>query len=232
MSKILTIPKPCSEDWNKMTPTQKGAYCKSCQKEVVDFTTMSKTILAQKLSKGNNLCGRFKANQLNTPLPSIARSRFQRNMALLGYTSLLAIGSPLAAQEVPFQQTYQVEEAIIFGVVIPELSSNDPITIKGNVGDSYNPLPGATVSIKGTQIKTQTDFDGNFLISLPRQFPDKNATLIISSLGYMTIEKVISIETGFVQVACTELEEDIMGELVIVRKQNIFRRFLNLFRKK
>ncbi len=232
MSKILTIPKPCSEDWNKMTPTQKGAYCKSCQKEVVDFTTTSKIILAQKLSKGNNLCGRFKANQLNTPLPSVSRSKFQRNMALLGYTSILAIGSPLAAQEVPSQQTHQVEEDIILSMVIPELPSNDPITIKGNIVDSYSPLPGATVSIKGTQIKTQTDFDGNFLISLPGQFPDKEATLVISSLGYITIEKAVSIETGFEQVACTELEEDIMGELVIVREQNIFRRFLNLFRKK
>ncbi|WP_420321085.1 carboxypeptidase-like regulatory domain-containing protein [Flagellimonas sp.] len=232
MSKILTIPKPCSENWKKMTPTQKGAFCQSCKKEVIDFTNTPKIVLAKKLSNGNNLCGRFKSSQLNTPLPSVTRSMFQRNMVLLGYTSLLAIGTPLAAQETPTNTTHQVEEDIILGMIIPAPTTpNDSITIKGNVGDYRDPLPGAVVSIKGTDIRTQTDFDGNFSISLPKKFPDKKATLAISYIGYQTIEKVVPLETKFIEITCTELEEELMGEVVIVRKQNIFNRFLNLFRK-
>ena len=36
----LAIPKPCHEDWSKMTPNAKGRFCKSCVKTVVDFTEM------------------------------------------------------------------------------------------------------------------------------------------------------------------------------------------------
>ena len=42
------------------------------------------------------------------------------------------------------------------------------------------PLPGATVLVKGTKIGTQTDFDGNFKISVP----DFSKVLTISYLGF------------------------------------------------
>ena len=32
------IKEPCHEDWSKMTRTEKGAFCQSCAKEVIDFT--------------------------------------------------------------------------------------------------------------------------------------------------------------------------------------------------
>ncbi|WP_298793126.1 carboxypeptidase-like regulatory domain-containing protein [uncultured Allomuricauda sp.] len=232
MSKILTIPEPCSENWSAMTPTQKGAFCKSCQKEVIDFTKTSNVVLSQKLSNGNKLCGRFKSTQLNTPLPSITQSNFQRNAALLGYVSLLTIGTPLAAQEISPNTTHVIQEEIIMGRIIPQAVAADSVTIKGNVMDSEYPLPGAIVAVKGTEFKTQTDFDGNFLIALEKKSSYKETTLVISYIGYQTIEKVVPLQTNFVEITCTELEEDIMGELVIVRRQNIFNRFLNLFRKK
>lgn len=37
----LYIPKPCHEDWNKMTPTQQGKFCGSCNKQVIDFSLMN-----------------------------------------------------------------------------------------------------------------------------------------------------------------------------------------------
>ncbi|MEO9513033.1 MAG: carboxypeptidase-like regulatory domain-containing protein [Flavobacteriaceae bacterium] len=232
MSTILTIPKPCSENWNKMTPTQKGAYCKNCQKEVIDFTKTPKIVLAKKLSKGSNLCGRFKSEQLNFPLPSISRSAFQRNVAALGFTSLLVITNPLAAQENVPIEGFQKEQHIIMGRITPESTYSQAITINGVVSDGELPIPGTNVSIKGTQIGTKTDFDGNFSISLSNTYRDSQVTLLISSLGFQPVEKKINLSTNFVTITCSELEEDILGELVIVRKQNIFRRFFNLFRRK
>ncbi|WP_237561819.1 carboxypeptidase-like regulatory domain-containing protein [Flagellimonas algicola] len=46
------------------------------------------------------------------------------------------------------------------------------------------PLPGAIVLVKGTKIGTQTDFDGNFNISVP----DSLNTLTISYIGFKTQE--------------------------------------------
>ncbi|HEX7906204.1 MAG TPA: hypothetical protein VF487_20160, partial [Chitinophagaceae bacterium] len=69
-SKIqLTIPEPCHENWNKMTPVEKGRFCHSCQKPVIDFSTMSDREVAQyfKQSTGS-VCGRFMQDQLEREL--------------------------------------------------------------------------------------------------------------------------------------------------------------------
>ncbi|MBN4072576.1 hypothetical protein JYT74_00920 [Crocinitomix catalasitica] len=39
--KKVSIPDPCHEDWDKMTPTEKGTFCGKCQIDVIDFTTKS-----------------------------------------------------------------------------------------------------------------------------------------------------------------------------------------------
>lgn len=63
----ISIPKPCHEDWNKMTPNEKGSFCGKCCKTVVDFTNKSPeeirtTLLAE---NGKKVCGRFMSNQLD-----------------------------------------------------------------------------------------------------------------------------------------------------------------------
>ena len=64
----ITIPKPCHEDWNKMTPDAKGAFCKMCCKSVHDFTKKTageiKKILLEEINAGKKVCGRFNSNQL------------------------------------------------------------------------------------------------------------------------------------------------------------------------
>lgn len=61
----LSIPKPCHEDWDKMTTADKGRFCGSCQKDVIDFTSMSEGQLIAffKKPKGS-VCGRFRNDQL------------------------------------------------------------------------------------------------------------------------------------------------------------------------
>lgn len=233
MSYKITIPQPCSENWNTMNSTQKGAFCKSCEKEVIDFTHTSPYALSKKLEQGENICGRFKPEQLDTPLPSISQNQWKRNTIALGFTSLLAVVAPLAAQEKPIQPIHTVETplTVMGGLSIASIIT-DSITITGNVNDmGVLGLAGASIIIKGTKIGAQADFDGNFTLSLNNFFRDSEITLIISYIGFKTIEKSINLNTDFVALTLTELEEDIMGELVIIRKQNIFSRIGNLFRK-
>jgi len=38
---MISIPDPCSEDFTKMTPTERGAFCSKCQIDTFDFRNVS-----------------------------------------------------------------------------------------------------------------------------------------------------------------------------------------------
>jgi hypothetical protein len=63
----ISIPEPCHEDWDKMTPDQTGRYCSSCAKGVVDFTSKSKEEIQAFFiqNQGKKVCGRLSKEQLN-----------------------------------------------------------------------------------------------------------------------------------------------------------------------
>src|SRR5215208_6759999 len=72
----LQIPTPCHENWDNMSPVEKGRFCDSCQKQVVDFSNMSDREIAvffKKPSTGS-VCGRFMHDQLDRDI-EIPRKR-------------------------------------------------------------------------------------------------------------------------------------------------------------
>jgi hypothetical protein len=64
----ISIPEPCSEDWNEMTPNKNGRFCMSCSKTVVDFSSMLPEEIQQYIlsNQGNKICGKFKKSQLDS----------------------------------------------------------------------------------------------------------------------------------------------------------------------
>lgn len=36
----IDIPEPCNEDWDRMTPAERGRFCSKCQKKVHDLSAM------------------------------------------------------------------------------------------------------------------------------------------------------------------------------------------------
>lgn len=74
---------------------------------------------------------------------------------------------------------------LLFMLLFPAFMYGQGLTVSGTVLDTYNMgVPGAAVVEKGTTNGTVTDFDGNFTLSLT----NKNATLVISFIGYKTQE--------------------------------------------
>lgn len=65
----ITILKPCHENWDLMTPTEKGRFCAVCTKVVRDFTECSDEEIISEISNSTEIiCGNFKTNQLNRNL--------------------------------------------------------------------------------------------------------------------------------------------------------------------
>ena len=66
----VTIPEPCSEDWNEMTPKERGRLCDKCCKVVVDFTEKTTEQIIDFISgqNGSRVCGRFRAEQVTVPV--------------------------------------------------------------------------------------------------------------------------------------------------------------------
>lgn len=158
----IAIPKPCHENWQDMTPTEKGRFCASCKKEVQDFTKLNdKTLLL--LKKDKNICGRFLASQTNRDLVVPKEKSSLWVAAGAAVVSFIGLGNYEAvAQEThPTEQhaTQKSEEAD----KIDEYSESRRIT--GIVTDTSNTvLPGVTVKNLSTKAQTQCDYDGIFTI--------------------------------------------------------------------
>jgi TonB-linked SusC/RagA family outer membrane protein len=85
--------------------------------------------------------------------------------------------------------------------------------IKGVIidGSTNETLPGATIVEKGTSNGTDADFDGKFTLKVSG-FP---VTIVVSSLGYETQEKVVTqAEAGNVRIVLKESSEQ-LDEIVI-----------------
>src|SRR5687767_9872076 len=63
-SYTIQIPSPCSENWNAMADVPGGKHCGSCQRNLVDFTSMTDNQILSILSSGRKVCGRFAPDQL------------------------------------------------------------------------------------------------------------------------------------------------------------------------
>jgi TonB-linked SusC/RagA family outer membrane protein len=89
--------------------------------------------------------------------------------------------------------------------------SMPPLDIIGVVNDENGkPLSNASVTIKGTNKGTTTDANGNFTL----QVPDGGGTLVISSIGYQTIEVPVN-KAGPVSVVLKAAEQKV-EEVVVV----------------
>ncbi|MBB6330770.1 TonB-dependent SusC/RagA subfamily outer membrane receptor [Chryseobacterium sediminis] len=65
----ITIPKPCHENWNTMSPEEKGRFCTVCSKTVQDFRKASDDDIIDVFSKASEeICGNFNPSQLNREL--------------------------------------------------------------------------------------------------------------------------------------------------------------------
>ncbi len=79
-------------------------------------------------------------------------------------------------------------------ILLFQFTAIGQVQLTGSISDEQGvPLPGATIVEKNTTNGVVTDFDGNYSI----QVSDENASLIISFVGYKTLEVSVSDSNDF-----------------------------------
>ncbi|MEM8523012.1 MAG: carboxypeptidase-like regulatory domain-containing protein [Bacteroidota bacterium] len=110
-------------------------------------------------------------------------------------------------------------QIILFFIVIYRLEAQDRLlTITGNLVDSEStqPLPFASIHLKGTNIGTVSNDEGSFVFHVPIDL--KKDTIIISMMGYVSVRKAIK---DFEENGSITLEESIfaLNEVVVTSEK-------------
>lgn len=153
------IADPCHENWQQMQPKEEGRFCGSCQKTVVDFTTMSDQEVLQYISRaGSMLCGRFNNDQLSRPFyepsPSPRFSfRYVWSVLVSGFL-LLSQGAGAQAKKTAGQPAVAALKPGIQDPVKTPVTGNDTRSLTENRRTAAPPNP---MVVGGVVAITQED---------------------------------------------------------------------------
>lgn len=215
----ISVPQPCSQDWQGMQPVEKGRYCLSCRKSVIDFTQMTDQEVYLHLAQSSGeVCGRLRPTQLKKyAAPSVPgqtaswRLYLAWVIALMGFEGLVA---GTAKAQVRTEQR-EPEGQPAGQPAQPRDSAARAVTIRGKViaADDGTGLPGATVVVKGTRTGTTTDQNGAFQLHVP-EWTAPTIPLVCSFIGFQPVECVVS--TAETATAPTvAMEPHITGGIVV-----------------
>lgn len=201
----ISIPKPCHENWDKMTPDETGRFCSVCTKGVVDFTDKNSTEIQEYFAQNQDqkICGRFRNEQINKfdiRIPqSVLMQKLPFRKAFL-LALFVVMGTTLFScknnnedslgEVVVVEDTVQVNHTT--GVVLPPKDSiqKENITVgdvKYNPNDTSHipppPPPPKNEKVKFVKQKAQT-----------KKYPSKNEVVnpgIIMGKFKMPMERVL-----------------------------------------
>ncbi|MDB5147950.1 MAG: SusC/RagA family TonB-linked outer membrane protein, partial [Mucilaginibacter sp.] len=107
--------------------------------------------------------------------------------------------------------TFCIALALLFCFVNRAYSQTLRVTGRVIEKRSGDPLPGATVAIKGSTNGTVTDINGKYVL----QIPQGGATLVVSFIGMNKIEQQVN-QAGEVNFALEDNASNTLNEVVVV----------------
>lgn len=218
----LNIPQPCHEDWERMLPADKGRFCNSCQKQVIDFTGMSDSQLIaffRKPSTGS-VCGRFMQDQLERSM-ILPKKRIPWLKYFFGVTiPALLVSQKVSAQGKVAITGDTIAVAQIRGQVISAVDKAEDLkdsvgrVIEGRVQDEDGTgIPYASIRIKGSTQGTATDASGNFRITY---YGEKKIVILeVSYVGYETREIKVNMKQSSQSKINLKMKPQMLGEVVV-----------------
>jgi len=159
----ITIPEPCTQNWDLMEERNGHKFCSSCQKTVTDFTGYSNAEIIKVLSASNSgICGRVTSVQLTQldyyliPIP--------QHSSWMKYLGVLAIGTVLFMESCSKNNVPKKPEIVnkIYGYVI---------------GADHKPIIDYNVKILNTNLYAKTDQNGRYEMLIDKKLDTTNNRL-------------------------------------------------------
>jgi hypothetical protein len=220
----LSIPEPCHENWQAMTPTQQGRFCNACAKQVIDFSAMSDAEVLHYFSNIQNkkVCGRAYPDQLDRTIamPSYPKKKLfwywnYITLFFLFFSKSNHAKAQGGIKVIEAQKLNDNKAANITAALqgrLGGIAASTTNAIKGKVIDEDGlAVAGATVLVKDTKQATVSDADGFYKLNANT----KINVLEITAVGFEKQEIVLGNKnTG--DLILTKLEKSRLGEVVIV----------------
>lgn len=241
MEKIqIQIDKPCTEDFKTFKKTDKGGFCNSCKKTVVDFTKMSdQEILNYFSTEKSKTCGLFLESQLKSysnPSSTLNKSKssaFTSSVFGISLLSILSFTNGFSQEKTSKNEIIKVENGT--NKQDSDLADlNEKFTVSGIVSDKLGPLAGANIHLKNYNISVQTNIDGKF--TFPKQLQTGDV-LLVTYIGYKEKEIKVthnnqSLKMSY-DVKLDECQIIMMGEVATTKvyksKRTVFQKIKSLF---
>jgi hypothetical protein len=223
----LSIDDPCHENWDKMTAAEQGRYCGSCQKQVVDFTSMTDAQLATYFKKPStgSVCGRFYDDQLNrhiqVPKKAIPWIKYFFQIALPAFLMSAKASAQGKVMVKRTEMTASLRSTGFVGVAYEPVKKRTKqahnltteISLTGKItNEKGEGIPYASVLVKGGRYGAPADSNGVFTVE--RIMYDTDIILDVSSVGYQSREVVIK-PTDLVKGLVIQLTSVAMPEVVV-----------------
>ncbi|MBC7864585.1 MAG: hypothetical protein IAF38_16545 [Bacteroidia bacterium] len=232
----LKIANPCHENWDKMQTVEKGKYCSSCTKVVMDFSTMSNEGIADyfKTASGK-VCGKFRTSQLDSTYIFTHKNPFSFNTTLLrlslaGILTFSGIkgfsqtntgtGTSQGIDNSGNKKTNGLPEQIIMtaGTVAIEYL---PISVQVKMNESANGkiIKGGIVTINSINKTYYANEKGIITVQLPDSLKNKNVSFNFFADGYEMQASTINVKSQANNPILLKMKrEEIMkmGEVMMV----------------
>lgn len=167
-SKIPLI-KPCHENWNSMTPNEKGRHCKSCNKTVVDFSKKSPETIQQYInSSTGEVCGKFRPDQVVMTQPYKSSFQWFRNK-WMAFAAVFALMFPWKKSAAMKPMLNGIND---FALNAKQSLKAKPTIVHGQIRSVDAKKGLSQIEIKvfsgGKEIAYTTSFaNGNYFIDIP-----------------------------------------------------------------
>ncbi len=220
----VSIHKPCSEQYDQMSPREGGRFCSLCAQCVIDFRDKKPQEILDYLSNNPNTCGVFKPKQVSESSPPRALVTPYKWKAL-GLTALVTLGlkaqqNPQTDQEIRLTETEIILNPKCEEITKPKNNMGCRIPLKSNTNPTYQTPDRENLDSLELVSGTLVDSDGFPLSDYTIRIKGEKENAVISDLeGNFSLRTkigdIIDIEEDTWVIKSVEVNQKELGRIVI-----------------